>query len=174
LNVILNLVNPYQSPTRFWMGPRLVVAVKDPNQLQVLTTPSNPPKNFTFVSDRLAVFEDHNQRIFLPVLGALPRQGFVHVVRFAHQHPLRHFVITKIQGITHKTHRKLLQPLFSQRMIEGYCHLFQKHAAKFVERMRPHAGGPEFDVMLYLQNSAFENTMGVVSLVTTVVLIGLF
>jgi hypothetical protein len=59
-------------------------------------------------------------------------------------------------------------------MIEGYSHLFQKHADKFVERMRPHAGGPEFDVMLYLHDSAFENSMGVVSLVITVVLIELF
>ncbi|KAJ3628005.1 hypothetical protein MTP99_015334 [Tenebrio molitor] len=128
LNVILNLVSPYQSPTRFWMGPRLVVAVKDPNQLQIVLQSSKiTTKGFFY-------------RFLEPFLG----KG-----------------LFTSSGITHKTHRKLLQPLFSQRMIEGYCHLFQKHAAKFVERMRPHAGGPEFDVMLYLQDSAFENTMDV-------------
>lgn len=35
LDRLLKLTDPYPSPGRFWLGPRLMVFVKDPDQLQV-------------------------------------------------------------------------------------------------------------------------------------------
>ena len=45
-------------------------------------------------------------------------------------------------------------------MVDGYSHLFQKHAGKFVRVLERHIDGDEFDVMPYLHDSIFETTMG--------------
>ncbi|EEZ99364.1 cytochrome P450 4g15 [Tribolium castaneum] len=117
---------PYPSPVRLWVGPKLVLFVKDPNQLQLILQSSKiTTKSFLY-------------RFLEPFLG----KG-----------------LFTSSGPRQKHHRKLLQPLFSQRMIEGYCHLFQKHSKKFVEDLRKNANGPEFNISTFLQFTAFEATM---------------
>ncbi|XP_044259068.1 cytochrome P450 4g15-like [Tribolium madens] len=49
LNVFIESLNPYPSPTRMWFGPRLVLFVKDPNQLQsILQSPKMTTKAFFY------------------------------------------------------------------------------------------------------------------------------
>ncbi|CAH1373957.1 unnamed protein product [Tenebrio molitor] len=126
LNVVVSSVESYPSPTRLWIGPRLVIVVKDPHQLQIILQSSKIAK------------KAHIYQFLKPFLG----QG-----------------LFTASGPTHKIHKKLLQPLFSLKMIEGYCDVFQRHADAFVERLRQHAGGPQFDIIFYLHDTAFESTM---------------
>ncbi|KAJ3628001.1 hypothetical protein MTP99_015332 [Tenebrio molitor] len=126
LNVTVSSIEPYRSPTRVWIGPRLLVVVKDPHQLKIILQSSKIAK------------KSHFYKFFKPFLG----RG-----------------LFTASGPTHKLHKKLIQPLFSSKMIEGYCYLFQKHADVFVERLRQHAGGPPFDIIFYLRDTVFESTI---------------
>lgn len=53
-----------------------------------------------------------------------------------------------------------MQPLFNPKVLEGYSHLFYKHALLLVESLRKHVDGSAFDVLLPLHDSAFVSTMG--------------
>ncbi|KAJ3664760.1 hypothetical protein Zmor_000304 [Zophobas morio] len=126
LNVFINETDQYPSPVRLWVGPKLILVVKDPTQMQIILQSSK-------IATKAFVYE------FLePFLG----KG-----------------LFTANGLYHKTQRRLLQPLFSQRLIDGYSHIFQKHANKFVKQIEKHVGGPEFDISYYLHDSAFESTM---------------
>lgn len=53
-----------------------------------------------------------------------------------------------------------MQPLFNPKILEGYSHLFHKHAMLLVDDLRKHVDGPAFDVLLPLHDSAFVSAMG--------------
>lgn len=65
-----------------------------------------------------------------------------------------------VLGAYHKNNRKMLQPLFSPKVLEGYSELFQKHATALVEKLKSCVDGLAFDVLVYLHDSAIESTMG--------------
>ncbi|CAH0559426.1 unnamed protein product [Brassicogethes aeneus] len=44
LEKIINITKDYSSPMKLWMGPRLVIFIKDPNQLQILMQSSKMSK----------------------------------------------------------------------------------------------------------------------------------
>ncbi|XP_064212412.1 cytochrome P450 4g15 isoform X1 [Tribolium castaneum] len=126
LNVFIESLNPYPSPTRMWFGPRLVLFVKDPNQLQIILQSSKLATKAFFY------------KFLEPFLG----QG-----------------LFTASGPKYKTDKKILQPLFSLKMLTNYCAVFQKHADKLVEGMAKHVDGPEFDVLDHLNFTAFESSM---------------
>nr|NP_001352313.1 cytochrome P450 4c3-like [Anoplophora glabripennis] len=128
LDQILKLTDPYPSPGKLWLGPRLIVFIKDPDQLQVLMQSSKmSTKSFIY-------------RFLEPFMG----KG-----------------LFTSSGFQHKSQRKLLQPLFGPKVLEGYSHLFQKHATKFANVLKPYADKDAFDVLMLLHESAFEATMDI-------------
>lgn len=70
------------------------------------------------------------------------------------------FSFSIVLGFQHKSQRKLLQPLFGPKVLEGYSHIFQKHATKFVQLLNSYVDKEAFDVLILLHDSAFETTMG--------------
>nr|WCC58122.1 cytochrome P450 [Pharsalia antennata] len=128
LSQLLKLTDPYTSPGRLWLGPRLFVFVKDPDQLQVLMQSSKmSTKSFVY-------------RFLEPFMG----KG-----------------LFTSSGFQHKSQRKLLQPLFGPKVVEGYSHLFQKHATRFANLLRHYVDKEVFDVLILLHESACETTMDI-------------
>ncbi|XP_063365514.1 cytochrome P450 4g15-like [Cydia amplana] len=63
-----------------------------------------------------------------------------------------------------KVHRRLLLPMFHNRVVESYTDVFGKHSEVLVQRLQETVGGPEFDVFKYVTRCSldivFETAMG--------------
>ncbi|XP_061718569.1 cytochrome P450 4C1-like isoform X2 [Cydia pomonella] len=63
-----------------------------------------------------------------------------------------------------KIHRRLLLPMFHNRVVESYTEVFGKHSEVLVQRLQENVDGPEFDVFKYVTccslDIVFETAMG--------------
>ncbi|XP_063537297.1 cytochrome P450 4g15-like [Cydia strobilella] len=63
-----------------------------------------------------------------------------------------------------KIHRRLLLPMFHNRVVESYTEVFGKHSEVLVQRLQETVDGPEFDVFKYVTRCSldivFETAMG--------------
>ncbi|XP_060524435.1 uncharacterized protein LOC132700875 [Cylas formicarius] len=124
----LKITEKYPSPSRVWLGPKLVVSIKDADHLQIVLQSSKiSTKGFVY-------------NFLEPFMG----QG-----------------LFTSRGVKHKTQRRLLQPLFGTKVLDGYAHFFQKHAENLVKLLDVHVDGNNFDVLYLLHEIAFEATMDI-------------
>ncbi|KAJ8921980.1 hypothetical protein NQ315_008617 [Exocentrus adspersus] len=127
------------------------------NRILKLTDPYPSPARFWLGSHLMVFVKDPDQLQVLMQSSKLATKSFV----YTFLEPFMGKGLFTSSGYKHKSQRKLLQPLFGPKVLEGYSQLFQKHATRFTELIRPHVDKSEFDVLILLHDSAFEATMDI-------------
>jgi cytochrome P450 len=125
-------IKPYSNqPFRFWMGPLLIVASDNPDDLQIITnSPNSINKDMTY-----RLFEKYFD-VFVPGLIAA-------------------------NGDLWKNHRKLLNPCFAKKILDTYTPIFNKTSRVMIEVMEHHvADGGAFNVEQYIHRCSLDQIVG--------------
>lgn len=87
LQRLVRLTNKYaSSPMRIWLGPRLAIFVKDPDQLQVILclTIHVHNSNVRFYLDYSTVVEDETEVVHLQFSGTIHGSRIIYIRRYIH------------------------------------------------------------------------------------------
>lgn len=81
LNMLREAIEPYASPVRLWLGPKLFLFVKHPDHIQASSQQSTIKVTHVLSNSGSLIFEqDHGEGRHLQVPGAVPRPRTFHIV----------------------------------------------------------------------------------------------
>lgn len=122
-STVLSYCNTYISPVKFWLGPRLLLLVSEPEDLQEVLNSQN------------CLDKDD----FYKVLGSMSRSE--------EDKEMTSLITSK--SIIWKHNRKMLNPCFNFNIIKSFLPIFNEESRTMIDVMKTNLGKGSFDMFRY-------------------------